>query len=852
MEAVPLQTLPANSNSRAAPAISGNMSDLYSTVAHNNEEPNYPAEAASENPGPDLTNTCQPGCFVPLSDEDMAQHPELPELDFRPLALEFWYLMSLMIWFVLCFFGVSALAVFGQTQPSWFHLESRYGYNLWLYSPGIVGFLTTVLWRGTLQSYNRIIPYVRMANLPLSQDSNGNSSNARPSFLNVPLTGIPGGTVNFGALVTLWKSGDYLSFVVNLSVVFTILLTPIKSGIFQLVKDTSGWRIRVSILFCITAMLIYLWLFVVTIAITLHLRKNRTGLKWNPSTLAAQLALIQGSNIFYKFKDISTEQPRPLDLAIAEWPQEGLILRLGYWKEQGTNVIIHGVRFLPRSTPHRIYQVSDLEPVSRSENVTYEPFRMQSAGIIVDRNQNQCNGESISLTEANYDNGWRATPITEPAVAIGRATSMRYESTSSLQQRDPQPDVDRIWNYALFDSYLLAITLVGTAALTAAIVAWVRGDIYRPFNFPLRHIAYASSKTNAIPVLIRGIIFSLLPDALFGIFNNTILAADIYQRSMVPVQNMAKSLPDNDRKRLCPGEAEIKGATAHDSMLLDYISPDLVSCIVTATSAGHYKIILGTILATLCNSVYIVVGRLFVFGEGDDSGYTVRVQPHNFYAAFSIMIVYCISIWILRPRGAIRTCRRIFTLMDFGMLIHQSHILKCPEFWLQNVSDTEDHMKSQVMLANRLYRFGVYAGMDTHDYVGISICEVPTAWTLNPDDITCLHYSTQLAKDALTFGIYDSSSLLFTQNFLMGGPRTWSKHKRVYSNDYRSWSRRARKLVGRTSKVDSEAELGYHPGNENGCDVAEGQSSSYQRPSICSRGSSWTGTGTRAGRTIQT
>ncbi|CEI67868.1 hypothetical protein FVEN_g7848 [Fusarium venenatum] len=462
-------------------------------------------------------------------------------------------------------------------------------------------------------------------------------------------------------------------------------------------------------------------------------------------------------------------------------------------------MIIHGVRFLPRSRPQETYQIDE---------------------------------DSISLTDGNNDNGQQTIPTTEPIAAIGRLSSLRYEPRSSLQQRNRRPDINRIWNYSISNSYLLAITIVGTITLAAASIAWSRGDIYRPFYFPLRHIAHASSKTNFIPISIRGLVFSLLPAMLFGIFNSSIIHADIYHRSMAPVRNMIKHLPDNDRRRLCPKEAEVIGATAHSSMLLDYVSLNVVSCIATATRAGHYQVVLGTILATLCNSVFIIVGRLFVFGDKADSGYTVTVQLRNFYAAFSIMILYCISIWILRPRGAVRTCRRMFTLMDFGMLIHQSHILKCPELWLQNISDTEDHLKSQALLANRIYRFGVYTGMDKHDYVGISICDVPAAWMHDSDDITSLEYSTQLAKDALTFGIYDCSSLLFTEEFLIGGPRTWSKHKRVYSNDYRSWSRRARRLVRGKSKVDSEPESGYLAGNEHGYDLSEWQSSSYHRPSL--------------------
>ncbi|KAF5229852.1 hypothetical protein FAUST_10151 [Fusarium austroamericanum] len=703
-------------------------------LAPNNGEPDHTADDGLESPGPRSSSIKQPGCFLPLSDEDMVQHPELPELNYKPLSLEDGYLVFLTFWFIVCFLGVISLAVFSQLQLPWLHLESHYGYNLWLHSPAIVGFIITVLWRGTLQSYNRIIPYVRMANLPISQDSSGNLSHSGPSFLNAPLTGIPGTMVNFSALLTLWNSRDYLSF---------------ASGIFQLVKDKS-------------AMIVYLWLFVVTISVALHLRKNRKGLKWSPSTLAAQLALIQGSNILSKFKDIPTERRWPLDLVMAKW---------------GTEAIIHGVRFLPRTTSQGTDHMIDPNCVSRSESIPDDPSHVRSPEILVDRNQNQNRAimETLNPIEAHSGNA--------------------------------------------------------TAALTAAIVAWISGDIYRPFSFPLRHITHASYMPNIIPMVIRDIIFTLLPAIPFGIFNATILNADIYQRTMMPVQNMVKPLPDKDRKRLCPSEAAIKGATAYDSMLLDYITPDLVSCILKAVNAGHYKIVLGTILATLCNSVFIVSGSLFVFSDRDNSGYAVRVQPRNFYAAFSIMIVYCISIWILRPRGAIKTCRPIHTLMDLAMLTHPSHILKCPEFWVQNCSDIEDHLKSQVLLADGLYRFGVYNGMDTHDYVGISICEVPAAWTLSTIDIASLHYSTQSAKDALKFGVYDSSSLSFTQEFLVGGPRTWLKHKGVFSNEHRSWSKRARKLVGRTKKIDSEAELPYDPRNDDGYDIAEGSSSSYHQPS---------------------
>ncbi|KAI9776330.1 MAG: hypothetical protein M1839_000410 [Geoglossum umbratile] len=834
METISLPALPVNHNNGVATGFPGTSWPVSATIAEK-EEPHHLTEASQADLGRTLTSRYSSGSFLPLSDKDAAQ---LPELNFRPLALKVGYLVPVAIWYLLCFSGVTFLAVFGRIQPSWFHLESHYSYDLWLYVPGIIGFLTTVLWRGTLQSFNRVIPYVRMANLPLSRSSRDKNLDVTRPFLNEPLTGVPGGEVHLGVLLALWINGDYLSFVVNLSPVFTFLLTPIKSGIFQLVLDDSGWGIRVSVAFCIVGMVIYLWLFLVTLAITLHLRKNRTGLKWNPSTLATQLSLIQGSNVFDKFADIPMEKWAPLNLTIRRWPQEGLILRLGYWREQETNLIIHGVRFLPKTEPLQIDLESDTKCATKSENVRDRSVRVEMAAITIDADQR--NGESTSPIQPNRDGGRLAGSrasgqFTEPATNVRRATpSVRHESISARpRQRNPRPDVDRVWNLFLQDSYLIIITLVGIAVLIAATVAWAKGDIHRPFHFSPPTIVYPGSGgrlTSIIPTFIRGIVFTLLPSLLFGIFNNTFLSADIYQRSMIPIHNMASPLPEDDRKRLCLEEEDIKGATARDSMLLDYISPDLASCIVAAAGAGHYKIILGTILATLCNSVYLVVGRVFAFGEGEASGYTVNIQLRNFYAAFSIMIIYCISIWILRPRGVTRTCRRIFTLMDFVSLVHKSHILQCPEFWLQAGSDTEEHMKSQVTLANRLYRFGVYTGMDEQEYVGISIHEVPRAWILSSDAIPYLHYSVELAKDVLRFGLYDDLSLSFAQNFLASGPRTRLNLRKVYSNDYRSWSWRAKKLAGLTGKADVEAGLNDHPGNNTNHDVAEGRSSSYQSP----------------------
>ncbi|RSL56730.1 hypothetical protein CEP53_006713 [Fusarium sp. AF-6] len=303
----------------------------------------------------------------------------------------------------------------------------------------------------------------------------------------------------------------------------------------------------------------------------------------------------------------------------------------------------------------------------------------------------------------------------------------------------------------------------------------------------------------ALNPLARGIIFSLLPSLAYGLFHSTFLASDVYMRTMMPIQNMASPLPDEDRHRIFgPAHESLKGATAGNSMLLDYLSPNAVSCIVQAIDLGHYKIILGAVLATLSNSVYLVVARIFDFGETEKYHY-VYINVRTFYASFGIMIIYCLSNWVLRPRGPIRTCRPVYGLVDFASLIYRSDILLCPEFWLQDPADTEDHMKAQVTLANRLYQYGIYHGTDGQEHMGIGVEYAASTGSLDDDSTLCLERSVSLARAALATGIYDDASLLNAESFIANEPQRRSSLKRVRTNQYWSWRRTAKSLTGRGS-----------------------------------------------------
>ncbi|KAI7763997.1 hypothetical protein LZL87_006379 [Fusarium oxysporum] len=219
---------------------------------------------------------------------------------------------------------------------------------------------------------------------------------------------------------------------------------------------------------------------------------------------------------------------------------------------------------------------------------------------------------------------------------------------------------------------------------------------------------------------------------------------------MIPIQNMASPLSEEDHHRIFgPGHETLKGATAANSMLLDYLTPNVIGCIAQAIELGHPKIILGAVLATLSNFVYIVVARIFDFSEAENGNYNVHIHAKSFYASFGIM----------------RTCRPVYGLVDFASLVNRSDILLCPEFWLQDSAYTEEHMNAQVTLANRLYQYGIYHGRDGRRHIGIGVEYAPPA---------------RESGDLVRY-IYSDASLVSAENFITNEPQRRSSLRRVLS-----------------------------------------------------------------------
>jgi hypothetical protein len=281
-----------------------------------------------------------------------------PRPNFKPFSLTAAWLGFFIVWSFLCFAGVMVLVVLGDKQPPTLHFHSNTSYEAWVYVPSIIAALTTTFVRTIFFSYLRFIPFISMANVPDKYPTT-NSKNfvEMAKQLNLTAAGYPG--LDFrGRLILAFAA----SFVANLA--------PLKSGFLQPLQDTAGWKIEVSSGIGIMVAIIYLISFCSILTLFVRVRTSSTGLKWSPCSLAAQLALVQGSNIFPAFSRLDLHRKRHFKDELRSMGERYGVLRLGYWRKENPPSYYYGIRFVSAENSKTI---QDLKTLNASTS-SYKPI----------------------------------------------------------------------------------------------------------------------------------------------------------------------------------------------------------------------------------------------------------------------------------------------------------------------------------------------------------------------------------------------------------------------------------------------------------------------------------------------
>lgn len=276
--------------------------------------------------------------------EDEAIRRGYPALTFRFITLTRWFLiLTFFFWFAVIA-GVLSLTVLHYTNPwsGFFHVRTR-GYFAFRYTPGIIGTMTTIWWRPVTQSYNRLIPYVTMADS--SRDSKVDEHGQ--VIIGQQLNNLDPSVFAPGGLIALARHGQGTTLSVTLTQVEILVLVPLKSGLLQMTQDEKGWSLIVSPFMGMMIIAVYLCLAGTTLAVLVRLWDESTGLKWNPSSLAAQVGLLQYSDIHTGCDGMEFCDKWIVSRRTWEWSQQLGNLRLGYWKNKNKpDDLFHCIRFI--------------------------------------------------------------------------------------------------------------------------------------------------------------------------------------------------------------------------------------------------------------------------------------------------------------------------------------------------------------------------------------------------------------------------------------------------------------------------------------------------------------------------
>ncbi|KAH0562632.1 hypothetical protein GP486_002683 [Trichoglossum hirsutum] len=130
-------------------------------------------------------------------------------------------------------------------------------------------------------------------------------------------------------------SQHWLFSAVLVSVYFPLtFVTSLKSAFLIVVpRNESGWDVRVSQPVTAVLIAIYPYLAVLACVMIIRLWNRSTGLKWDPVSIADQVALFHGSNVLNDFNGLELESSSAIQKALSEHKY-----RLGYW-EKGTEKV---------------------------------------------------------------------------------------------------------------------------------------------------------------------------------------------------------------------------------------------------------------------------------------------------------------------------------------------------------------------------------------------------------------------------------------------------------------------------------------------------------------------------------
>ena len=286
----------------------------------------------------------------------------------------------------------------------------------------------------------------------------------------------------------------------------------------------------------------------------------------------------------------------------------------------------------------------------------------------------------------------------------------RTSTLDSLQKDIHSTVVQRQWIPWFLKETLVVAWIVIAIVLTIAfvVVSYVNRAVELGF---LPQLPAPATPGGFSPA---NFLYSFLPSLLGMILFLAWQPIDLYFRALQPFANLSQP----------------RGATAENSLLLEYTACPPILVTIKAALAGHWKVAYISFISLLSITLPVLAGGVFTaqyFARDGEVRSAASMPAYNALVFF--VIVYALSflaIWPGRNRHLphdVRTLGQLISFVYQSSLLHDA-ALKTPQTKTDLVTRLLGAEAGEKFVVPR-YGFGVYLGMDGREHLGIDRLKRP-------------------------------------------------------------------------------------------------------------------------------
>ncbi|KAF2470709.1 uncharacterized protein BDR25DRAFT_342976 [Lindgomyces ingoldianus] len=613
-------------------------------------------------------------------DEDLipiSTPPGHPSLDARPFILKKWCLIIILVFNLLALIGV-CLLLWRSDNKKQFHTSYINIHFMVRYAPSILGTVTTIAGRSITYAFSRLDPYIAMADQKGEKPGrHGKASRTVGSAFLPPLGQLGFAVISRNGLrVMLLVNGIYVGFFV----------TGLKAGFLSSRETSSGWIVTVHPIFSMVLIVVYLLNEVVLLWIYFYLRNRNTGLKWDPTTLADQIALFHGSNILEDFASLEEEYN-----TFGGRLLQGREYRLGYWQKGANRDIWYGIGRVTRaktkeasSATTRTYDQGTTPPTEQNQITNCRDGQHRPA---CDCRQSYYRPRTPYFT-SSVVNGWVVIiwmPIILAAlIACIVGLVQRVEKTGFSLENN--------W-YRIFSHN----DTIPTAPVNVTYdPSASRFDIIGSFH------PNAANDLGLYIVVFRTLFVVIASLFAVGVMENI----DLSIRFSQPFANMYR----ND-------------ASASQSLLLNYLWGIPGAVTIEALKNRHWKVAWFSLLNLISPFFPILVGGLFTM-TNTGARILFKVDESSFYLVFGYLVTYALSVPLVWPRTNRRLPRFCRSIADVMSLFYASVLMTNPALDISGKDVEQRHLESRLFLQEERFQMGIFTGVDGAKHFGMDYAEL--------------------------------------------------------------------------------------------------------------------------------